>query len=108
MLPYHAATVACPMDQVEFKYPNSCCQEEFLKSILVTLSRDLTAGVEIRNLLLGPFRSYIGSEVVEEVIKSPIGDIPKTRTNGAARRLAIYYLGVNERAQIMSQRSSTN
>ena len=72
---------------MEFKYTDSCTME-FSESILVTLSPDLTSGSEIRQLMLGPFRSYIGPKVVEKVVKSPVGDVPKTRTNDAARRLA--------------------
>jgi len=83
----HGATVACPVDHVEFKYTDMCSMEEFSKSTLVTLSPDLTSGLEIRRLLLGPFRSYISSQVVEKVATSPIRDIPKTRTKDAARRL---------------------
>jgi len=84
----HGATVACPVDQEEFQYPDQCSPEEFTKSILVTISPELTKGAKIKDLMLGPFRSYIGSKVVEKVVKSPMGDIPTTRTNDAARRLA--------------------
>jgi len=84
----HGATVACPVDQVEFQYPDASTEDEFSKSVLVTVSRELADGAEVRDLTLGPFRSYIGSKVIEKVVKSPIGDIPKTRTNDAARRLA--------------------
>jgi len=84
----HGATVDCPVDQVEFQYLDKSSNDDFQKSILVTVSKDLTDGMEVRELTLGPFRSYIGSKVVEKVVKSPVGDIPKTRTNDAARRLA--------------------
>jgi len=84
----HGATVACPVDQVAFKHTDSCTMDEFSPSILVTLSPDLTSGSEIRQFLLGPFRSYIGSKVVEGVVKSPVGDVPKIRINDAARQLA--------------------
>jgi len=83
----HTTTFAHPVDQIRFLDVDSAKDEEFDKSILVTVSEQIVAGGPTVGRSKRPFFPYFGSHTKEKTIKPTFAPMPSVTVLKAAIRM---------------------